>query len=236
VIELVDKVRLLRPLSLVSIKSNPELASWSFARHQQGAMRRRRDIKDEGVWQALRRVLVAANPELTRILQDSGAPEDSSASPEGRRQRKNRKQLIIFLSYASEDLSRVRRLNNRLKAEPQFETWFDKTGIGVGENWKDRIRAALESCDAVVICMSSHSFRKVSFLKTEIGWALKIANDRPEGTTFILPAKLEPCQVPRRLSKWQWVDLFEKGGHKELTDGLQEHLRRIVHPLSPDPT
>ena len=191
-------------------------------------MRRRRDVTEEGVWPALRRVLVAGNPQLAKIkmLQDPGAPEDSTTRAQSQEQGKERKRLKIFLSYASEDRSRVRRLYYRLNSEPHFEPWFDKTHIAVGADWKDTIRAALESCDAVVICMSSHS-RKVSFLKTEIGWALKIANDRPEGTTFIIPAKLEPCQVPRRLSKWQWVDLFAKRGHTRLIEGLRKHSGRL---------
>jgi hypothetical protein len=226
VIELISKLRLLRPLSLAQMNSSTELSSWPFTRYQQGAMRRRRDIKEEGVWPALRRMLVAANPQLATMLRDLAATEDSSMDSEGQGQLDDGKQLKLFLSYASEDRSQVLRLYRRLKREQQFDPWWDKDGISAGEDWKVKIRAALESCDAVVVCMSSRSFAKVSFLQTEIGWALKIANQRPEGTTFIIPVRLGPCQIPARLSKWQWVDLFRKGGHKKLTDDLQKHFVR----------
>jgi TIR domain len=223
VIELVDKVRLLRPLSLAQIKRIPELASWSFARNQQGAMRRRRDVKEEGVWPALRSALVAGNPQLLDTLRERDEPESATTSREIKEQPRR---LKIFLSYASEDRDSVLELRDRLSAQSYFVPWVDVTDIVAGEDWKDAIRAALDSSDVVVICMSSHSLQNRRFLKTEIGWALKIAEVRSEGTLVIIPAKIEPCPVPRRLSRWQWVDLFQEDGHLKLTNDLQKHLSR----------
>lgn len=254
VIELVNKIRLVQPVSLAQIKTNPQLSRWSFAAYQQGAMRRRQDIKQEGVWSVVRRMLVAGNPQLTVLLRKIDAPQSESkgsdlarsvprpdhTSYSGRlgRQARRRKlgRLRIFVSYASEDFRRVRRLQLRLRAEPDFEPWLDKSNIFVGDDWKDVINKAIGTSDAVVICLSSYSFRKIGFVQTEIGWALKMADQRPEGTTFIIPAKLEPCEVPRRLSKWQWAELFKKGGYEHLTTSLRKRirdLRSLDRPTTP---
>ena len=51
--------------------------------------------------------------------------------------------------------------------------------------------------------------------------ALDIADKQPKGTIFIIPVKLEPCSVPRRLKKRQWVDLFDKRGEEKLKTDLR---------------
>lgn len=39
--------------------------------------------------------------------------------------------------------------------------------------------------------------------------ALDIADQIPEGQIYIIPLRLENCDVPSRLSKWQWVNFFD---------------------------
>ena len=46
------------------------------------------------------------------------------------------------------------------------------------------------------------------------------AEEKPEGTIFIIPALLEECEVPQRLSKRHWVKLFEKNGYNLLLKAL----------------
>jgi len=233
VINLVDKVRLLRPVTLVEIKGTAALSCWSFTRNQQGMMRRRRDVIEEGAWRALRRLIVSRNRYAAAAVQrvdqhtparSSGRTAESAAAarevvpPTSSR---GRRHLRVFLSYGSEDYKRVRRLFNQLKERSWIDPWLDRARLVAGDNWEEEIEKALLSSDAVVICLSECSVQKVGFVNTEIGRALRLQDQQPEGTTFILPAKLEACQTPNRLARWQYVELFRRDGLRNLLTGLQ---------------
>lgn len=45
-------------------------------------------------------------------------------------------------------------------------------------------------------------------------------SDRQSEGIFLMPAKLEPCEVLGRLSRWQWVDLANPAGFKRLCKAL----------------
>jgi len=57
-------------------------------------------------------------------------------------------------------------------------------------------------------------------VQKEIRFALDKAEEKPEGTIFIIPALLENCEVPQRLSRRHWVKLFEKNGYNLLMKAL----------------
>lgn len=45
--------------------------------------------------------------------------------------------------------------------------------------------------------------------------------------------RLEQCDVPERLRRWQWVDLFEEHGYQRLTLALNTQAQRLgLSPFS----
>ena len=52
-----------------------------------------------------------------------------------------------------------------------------------------------------------HALWKSQYIQKEIKFALDVADEQPEGTIFLIPTKLEECDVPERLSQWQWGNL-----------------------------
>lgn len=51
--------------------------------------------------------------------------------------------------------------------------------------------------------------------------ALDVAEEIPEDVIFIIPARIDNCDVPDRLSKYHWVDLFESDGYGKLIESLK---------------
>ena len=49
---------------------------------------------------------------------------------------------------------------------------------------------------------------------------LDVADEQPEGVAFLIPVRLEECEIPERLKRWQWVDLFDDDGYTRLLRGL----------------
>jgi hypothetical protein len=120
--------------------------------------------------------------------------------------------LKVFLCHASEDKPAVRELYNKLVAQG-IDAWIDEEKLLPGQDWKFEVPGALQNADAVIICLSSISINKEGYVQKEIKFALDQADEKPEGIIFIIPVRLEKCEVPGRLEKWQWVDLFEKAGY-----------------------
>jgi hypothetical protein len=133
------------------------------------------------------------------------------------------KRLRVFLCHASEDKVPVRNLLTKLR-DWGHDPWLDEEKILPGQDWEREIRHAMQQAQIVLVCLSTRS-EKRGYVQKELRRALDIADEQPEGTIFIVPVKLEPCSVPERLAKWQWVDLFSDGGEAKLRAALREVAR-----------
>jgi hypothetical protein len=134
--------------------------------------------------------------------------------------------LRVFLCHSSGDKPAVRDLCRRLRADG-FEPWFDEQSLVPGQDWKEEIPKAVHNSDAVVVCLSRGSINKEGYLQKEIKYALDVADEKPAGVIFIIPAKLEDCDVPVRLSQWEWANLYEPGGYGRLLLALAERARTL---------
>jgi hypothetical protein len=45
----------------------------------------------------------------------------------------------------------------------------------------------------------------------------------PDGGVFIIPVRLEKCDTPGALRRWQRVDLFEADGYERLIHSLRRY-------------
>jgi len=61
-----------------------------------------------------------------------------------------------------------------------------------------------------------NSVNKEGYIQKEIKFALDKALEMPEGRIYLIPVRLEECEVPYSLSPYQWVDLFEQNGFLRL--------------------
>lgn len=130
-----------------------------------------------------------------------------------------KRKLKVFLCHSRDDKAEVRQLYRRL-VDDGFEAWLDEEKLIPGQDWDLEIRKAVRSTDVVMVCLSDSSVTKSGYAQKEIRFSLDVADEQPEGTIFIIPIRLDECQVPSRLNKWQWVNLFEKNGYKKLKVSL----------------
>jgi len=140
--------------------------------------------------------------------------------------------LKVFLCHASGDKSPVRELYKRLVAEG-VDAWLDQEKLLPGQDWRVEIPHAVRESDVVVICLSNKSITKEGYIQKEIKFALDSADEKPEGTIFLIPARLEECAVPEQLGRWQWVDLFEENGFVRLLRSLKLRADRIGATIEP---
>jgi TIR domain/NB-ARC domain len=136
------------------------------------------------------------------------------------------KKPLIFICYAKEDLDDVKSLYEELK-QSEFNPWMDIVDILPGQKWDFEIRHALKDSDFALICLSQFSVRKEGYLNKEIKWALNRFEEMPEGKIFLIPVRLENCEIPDRLSKIQAVDYFASDGFDRLVKALNYSQKKL---------
>ncbi|MCD4780963.1 MAG: SUMF1/EgtB/PvdO family nonheme iron enzyme, partial [Candidatus Omnitrophica bacterium] len=135
--------------------------------------------------------------------------------------------LRIFLCHSSGDKPEVRNLYHRLSSDG-FDPWLDEEKFWAGQEWEPRIAKTVQTSDVVIVCLSLKAINKAGYVQKEIKYVLDEAEKQPEGTIFIIPLKLEECDVPERLQRWHWVNLFEKKGYERLLSSLRLRAETIT--------
>lgn len=128
--------------------------------------------------------------------------------------------LRVFLCHSSGDSDAARTLYGRLQADG-YSPWLDKVDLVAGQDWDLEIRKAVRASHVVLVLLSEASVKKAGYVQKEIRIALEVADEQPEGTIFIIPGRLEDAQVPDRLSRIQYVDLFKRDGYAKLLKALE---------------
>jgi hypothetical protein len=144
------------------------------------------------------------------------------------------KQLKVFLCHASDDKTEVRDLYNLL-VKHGADPWFDAENLLPGQDWNLEINKALDDSDVILLCLSKGSVSKEGYVQKEMRIALDRALEMPEGRIFLIPARLEECELPYKIRTYQWVDLFNADGMVRLIKSLNLRASQVkAQPLSLD--
>ena len=125
-----------------------------------------------------------------------------------------------FLCHSSGDKAQVRDLHSRLKSDG-IRCWFDEEDLLPGQRWELEITKAIEDSKYVLACLSKSSIDKRGYVQKELKKALDVADEQPGRGVYLIPVRLEECEIPDRLGDFQWVDLFEEGAYHRLLNALR---------------
>lgn len=188
-----------------------------------------------------RNVIIAGDGNVINIgaeKQSSKETRDGSAIKSADISDTSDKNPLIFLCHATEDKPAVRSLYEKL-TRAGFKPWMDVIDILPGMEWDYEVRQAMKRTDFVLVCLSEISVQKRGYLNKEIRWASDRQDEMLPGDIFMIPVKLEKCDLPDHLSHWQSVDLFEEGGFERLVKALKYQWGKIasdhqISDLKPD--
>ena len=132
---------------------------------------------------------------------------------------KTKRSLKVFLCHAHSDKDTVKALYDRLTNDG-VNAWLDKENLLPGQDWELEIRKAVYEADVVVVCLSKQ-FNQAGFRQKEVRIALDTAMEQLEGDIFIIPSRLEECDVPEKLQRYHWVDFFDDNGYEKLMQSIR---------------
>src|SRR4051812_800538 len=89
------------------------------------------------------------------------------------------RRLKVFLCHSSEDKPVIRTLYNRL-TKSGFKVWFDEKKLVPGQDWQREIRAAVTSCDVMIVCLSRNLVSGEGWVHQEIEFAVDLVQKNTE--------------------------------------------------------
>jgi tetratricopeptide (TPR) repeat protein len=134
----------------------------------------------------------------------------------------NDEKNIVFISYADEDVQHAARLYEILETAG-LKPWMKNRSLLAGQNKNIEIRKAIENSKYFIALFSSTSVEERGYIQKELKFALDVLDKLPEGKVFILPIKLDKCEIPyETLRDIESADLFPNWNQ-----GLDKILRSL---------
>jgi hypothetical protein len=133
----------------------------------------------------------------------------------------------VFLSHASQDHRKARRLKEILAAHG-IPVWFSPHHIRGAQQWQDEIGTALERCGWFMILLTPHAVKSM-WVKRELNYALieKRYEDR------IIPMLFQKCDLKKlswTLPQFQLID-FRKDYWRGCDKLLQVWNKSLVDDI-----
>ena len=116
----------------------------------------------------------------------------------------------VFLCHASEDKAYVRWVYDEL-VRAGFDAWLDEKNLLPGQNWEYEIPRALRASAAVIVFLSRTSVSKRGYVQREFRLAFDALQEIPQGQIFVIPVKLDDCDVPEMFRNLHWSRLGPGG-------------------------
>jgi hypothetical protein len=137
----------------------------------------------------------------------------------------------IFLSYASEDLAAARAIHDALAAR-NLDVWFDKGALEGGDDYRLKIRRAIQGSCLFVPVISRHTLTDAPrFFRREWLEAIDLAPLYPPNRTFIVPVAVDDVAatdeaLPELFRSLHWTRLPEGRTDEPFVERLRDLYRR----------
>lgn len=106
-----------------------------------------------------------------------------------------------------------------------YIVWFDEEDLLPGQNWQEEIKKAIKESRLFIIYLSKNLVSKKGFIQREIREAWEVLQEYPNGTVYVIPIVLEPCEIPDSFNDLQCADLSDDDGYPRLL----ESIRRVLN-------
>jgi CheY-like chemotaxis protein len=135
---------------------------------------------------------------------------------------KNLQTAKVFISYSRMDEVYAQRLFNYLKVLG-IDVWLDKECLLPGQDWEREIKEAIGSSDFVALILSNKSIRRRGYFQKEVRLTLDVLKTIPFGHIFLLPIRIDQCEVPSEIAAVNYVDLFPnwQSGIKKIVKSIE---------------
>lgn len=136
------------------------------------------------------------------------------------------RRLKIYLSHVSQDIPVVQELYKMLMADG-FLPWMDVMDLEPGENWELAMERAMLESDVIITCLSRASVIKEGYIQSEYKKIEKLLLEKPNDVVFLVPLRLEDCDIPALFRPYMWLNYYEKSGYDKLFETLKRRAQQL---------
>ena len=115
----------------------------------------------------------------------------------------------VFISYAKEDYETAKKIYDFLLRRG-CDVWLDKEKLLPGQDWHTEIMQNLKKSDFVILLLSNISIAKRGYVQREFKLALDYCEEKLDTDIYVIPCKIDNCEVPEKLCKYQWAELKDE--------------------------
>ena len=130
----------------------------------------------------------------------------------------------LFLSYARVDEERVVEVYDKLWES--YSPWMDVRDLLPGEPFEVKIGQAIERADFFLAFLSQNSVDRRGLLRKELRQALEKWKGMLEDDIYLIPVRLEQCEIPNELGGFQVLDLFAPDGWNRLDSAIRSGMNK----------
>jgi len=116
------------------------------------------------------------------------------------------RKLRVFLCHAPQDKPIVRELYDRLDEEGWIEPWLDEERLLPGMDWDVEVEKAVGDADTIIVCISKNAVTESKYVQPDLKFVLNHALENMHRSVFIIPLRLDECEIPRHVQPWQYYD------------------------------
>lgn len=139
--------------------------------------------------------------------------------------------LRIFLCHVKDDRQAVEALYNKLSVAG-FKPWMEERDILPGEKPEVFIPKAIRESHLFLACLSAKTVNARGEFRRQINWALDVWQGKIEDDIYLIPVRLEPCELPDNLAGFYPLDLFQDDGWERLLKASQR-TKETLSEVSP---
>src|SRR5687768_9745318 len=118
------------------------------------------------------------------------------------------KRLSVFLWHAPEDSAVVSQAYNKFKKISWIKAWLGDERLIGGQERTRAVRNAVYNADVVILFLSTFSTTSAGYVQRDLRMVMDRDLDMPEGTIFVIPLRLNQCEMPYGLEKRTHIDYF----------------------------
>ncbi len=141
--------------------------------------------------------------------------------------------MKIFLGYPSEYEGRAWEVYGVLKSNGD-DVWFDKVSLVAGTDWDQERDKGQRDAELVIHLCSEAILKRAGVVNREIRQTLRLVEDQPLGSLYVIPIRLEPIKMPVELTRFQYFD-FGSGWQDRLSEAVEKR-RSQVSGIVPEAT
>ena len=143
------------------------------------------------------------------------------------------RKLKVYLSYVREDFNTASKLFQWLTKYDWISPWMDTLEAARRQSWEDTNQRALSESDAVILCLSQISVRQEGYIQVEYKKIVGLAEEKPEGTIFVIPVTLDECEIPFLFRSYQSVSYSNpKNANERIIRSLEVRAKQLNISLS----